>query len=827
MAPVNTRARLLAAGALIACLGACSDSPNGLDSFPPTPTGLIASDPVLNTAAGPGSTVARSLSDGDGTVYVTLLPGTVPGGRIAEIHVVGSSNAVFASISEGGFDPVPIIAGVGDSIEVVVTDAGGAVVQELRVAVAALRPPIVVRTEPPPRKRDQPLNAAIVVVFSEPVAGSSLTASSVEVFQGVTRIAGSVSLLQGTGSAVAFIPDVLLNAKTDYRLVVTRAVKDLQGDALKAEVTVPFTTGLSSTGPAASITVSPDTVFLSGATYQMTATVRDAAGNQLIDQPVTWSTDGPAGLTVSSTGLLTGLVAGGYHVTAAASGLFAEALVFVTAAGAPATLTVWPTQATVGAAGDTIILTATVRDAVGRLLDHPSVIWSSSDPSVARAAAGGFTSVGLAFGTVTGGSTGSATITATSGSANGTVSVTTVPPLPVASLTVTPAAATVILQGTAQLSATVQDESGKVVAGRPITWTTDKAAVATVSASGLVKGISEGSTAVVATIEGFSDTASITVTSNQILFTTARDGNWEIYLVNMDGSGLTNLTNSGPCCGDFSPAWSPKGAKIAFLSQRPYWNIYVMNADGSGVTPLTGDGISFGPVWSPDATRIAFLNDRDSDTYEDIWVMNADGSNPLNLTNTYGVTQGSPAWSPDGTKIAFLRGGDVFVMNADGSHATNVTNTSSAGEFLDIDAWSPDGTKILFLSYRDGNGEIYVMNADGSSALNLTNNPARDDLGSWSPDGTKIIFVSDRDANQEIYVMNVDGSGVTRLTNDPAADYCPRWSPDGTKVLFENSSDRSGNSDVGIYVMNADGSGQVHLTTNHPGSAECPTWRPR
>src|SRR3989442_9563216 len=148
---------------------------------------------------------------------------------------------------------------------------------------------------------------------------------------------------------------------------------------MEARLRLSFTTAQSSAGPAASITLSPDTVYMTTATYQMTATVRDAAGNQLIDQLITWSTSwsysDPSGLTVSATGLLTAVGEGSYKVAAVVNRLKAEGLVFVPG-GAPGGGVVLPTSATVGA-GDTIVLRATRRDAAGRLLPHPLVGRSS------------------------------------------------------------------------------------------------------------------------------------------------------------------------------------------------------------------------------------------------------------------------------------------------------------------------------------------------------------------------------------------------------------------------------------------------------------------
>ena len=500
--------------ALAAILVACSDG-SGPGPQPVPPTGLILSNPVpVQAVLSTSSAQALASGPGDTVVYVSLPPGTVPAGTIANVRV-NDAVRLYTTVFDGGFNPVAVPARVGDSIEVMVLDAGGGTVYQVRAEVRAARPPVVVRTDPPPRKRDVPLNASLVVAFSEPVAGGTLTPSSVQLLRGGSPVAGTVSLLRGTGTVAAFTPTAPLDRNTDYQLVVTPAVRDLDGEALPAPVSVDFTTGESSTGPAASITVSPDTVIMTGATYQMTATVRDAAGNLLIDQPVTWSITccgDTSGLTVSSTGLLTAPAAGVYFVTASVGSLQTAAEVVVIA-GPPAAVVVSPTQASVGASGDTIVLVAIVRDARGRLLDHPAVAWSSSNVAVATAAADSSAGAGRAFVTVTGVSPGSVTITARSGTASGTASVTVTPPPPVASVTVSPASATRVVQGRTQLSAVARDATGKVLAGRMIAWTTDNAAVATVGANGLVTAIGMGSAAVRATSEGVSGTAAITVTA--------------------------------------------------------------------------------------------------------------------------------------------------------------------------------------------------------------------------------------------------------------------------------------------------------------------------
>lgn len=205
------------------------------------------------------------------------------------------------------------------------------------------------------------------------------------------------------------------------------------------------------------------------------------------------------------------------------------------------------------------------------------------------------------------------------------------------------------------------------------------------------------------------------------------DGTTRVGVMNANGSGVTQLTFVGSNPGneiDSPYGWSPDGSKIIFRSFRDgNFEIYVMNADGSNQTRLTNNAaVDTGGTFSPDGSKIVFTSNRDGDN--EVFVINADGSGIVQLTNnTFSDTVDFSAWSPDGTKILFASNRDgnseIYVMNSDGTGQTRLTNDAGA----DIQpAWSPDGTKVLFTSNRDGDNDFYTMNANGSGVTPLLTN---------------------------------------------------------------------------------------------------------
>src|SRR5437773_6683281 len=180
------------------------------------------------------------------------------------------------------------------------------------------------------------------------------------------------------------------------------------------------------------------------------------------------------------------------------------AILTVTCSTPVASVSVAPAAASVQVSG-TVQLTATPKDANGTPLSGRTVTWASSNTSVASVTGSGL---------VTGAAAGSATITATSEGHSGTASI-TVANVPVASVSVSPATASLQVNGAVQLVATPKDANGIPLSGRPVSWSSSNTSVATVSSSGVVTGAAAGAATITATSEGQSGSATVTVQAPQ------------------------------------------------------------------------------------------------------------------------------------------------------------------------------------------------------------------------------------------------------------------------------------------------------------------------
>lgn len=302
--------------------------------------------------------------------------------------------------------------------------------------------------------------------------------------------------------------------------------------------------------------------------------------------------------------------------------------------------------------------------------------------------------------------------------------------------------------------------------------------------------------------------------SSNILFTTDRDGNLEIYSVDVRGEGETNLTNSQ--VDEFAPRLSPNKRFVSFLSGAEWASaLELMRVDGTERAAMTQSGAGRSTQrWSPKGDRIAFAERRATST--SIHMATIDGAKVALLTTVAGDEVGD--WSRDGNSVAFaVREGPnqgIYVRNPDGVNEFQVTRNPDYSP-----VWSPDSSRLAFLSDRDGNPELYVMDADGTNVKRLTETDADEYDISWSPNGQFILFVSERDENPEIYVTAKDGTRQDRLTFNTTVDNQPVWSPTGKQIAFVSYLD----GDADIFVMSSDGKKQTRVTNNNAQDTH-PTW---
>jgi Tol biopolymer transport system component len=352
-----------------------------------------------------------------------------------------------------------------------------------------------------------------------------------------------------------------------------------------------------------------------------------------------------------------------------------------------------------------------------------------------------------------------------------------------------------------------------------------------------------------------------------VVYASAADGNWDIYLHRFGGDAV-NLT-ADSIEDDVQPVYSPDGRRILFRSERDGGGLFIMGATGESVRRVTDFG--WDPAWSPDGREIVCSMVRVEPTTmrlppSELWIADVSSGRRRRLVDGPAY---QPQWSPSSARIAFYGPDatgqlDLWTVSTTRGAPLRITDD----RHLDWNPiWSVDGRSLYFLSDRDGTMNAWRVAIDeatgraldvprpftlpSTSVLHLSRASARDAFA-WSsqfggamiqryeldpvgarivsgpvsltprsrslvqpeisPDGTLLAANTRGEAREDIVILRTDGTQMRALTEDQPRDRGPRWSPDGRRLAF--SSDRSGGTE--IFLINSDGSGLDQITTSSP-----------
>ena len=272
----------------------------------------------------------------------------------------------------------------------------------------------------------------------------------------------------------------------------------------------------------------------------------------------------------------------------------------------------------------------------------------------------------------------------------------------------------------------------------------------------------------------------------QIAFASDRDGGLpQIYLINVDGSGLQKLTSisAGAC----QPSWSPNGARIVFVSpcsrNREIYDgssLFMMDSDGGNITPLPSvPGGDYSPAWSPDGLKIAFVSLRE-DRIPQIFIMDLADMTVQKISQSPPRTNSYPTWSSDGKLIAYTgQDSQMQVMNNDGTGSERLSRNVGSGRSTNA-AWSSNGNLVVYAQRSDDSSSTWLMAVQytpGGSLASLIANSDYLDEPSFSPDGLWLAVSGFPRGQRDIYVIGFSGVGLKALLNDAAYDFDPAWRP--------------------------------------------------
>ncbi|NDJ52665.1 MAG: protein kinase [Chloroflexi bacterium] len=271
---------------------------------------------------------------------------------------------------------------------------------------------------------------------------------------------------------------------------------------------------------------------------------------------------------------------------------------------------------------------------------------------------------------------------------------------------------------------------------------------------------------------------------DRLAFVSDRTGNFDLYLIDIDGSNLRQLTSNER--DDLSPSWAPDGDRIVYSAQTSATtrDIALLRVDGQVIDQLTSDaGQNIDPDWSPDGQWIAFASDRDGSDYE-IYLMRSDGSELTQLTNN-SLDDFKPRWSPDSQRISYHTEesdgqSNVYILERAGGAPLQLTNNSDQDRWPE---WSPQGFTLVYVSSHQlllGDNALFLVdvNQGEGARAQLLQTVGSDEDPAWSGSGSEIAFASDRNGSGfDLYVFDILTGVLQQLTQDDGDDRSPAWQP--------------------------------------------------
>jgi len=265
------------------------------------------------------------------------------------------------------------------------------------------------------------------------------------------------------------------------------------------------------------------------------------------------------------------------------------------------------------------------------------------------------------------------------------------------------------------------------------------------------------------------------VFGGQLAAVGSQTGNKEIYVLDLDGRGVANVTRNGSI--NLSPSWSPDGKSLAWTSyKKSNPDLYVKELP-SGTTRLVSNkrGINTSPTYDPTGKRIALTRSADGDS--DLFVVDATTGEQIKQLTRGGGIDVSPDYSADGGLLAFASersgGSQVYVQDLKSGDAKRVT---FVGDFNTDPVISPDGTRLAFVGRSEGGFDVYVCDMDGRNVVRITQDMGDNEDPSWSPDGAYLVFSSTRNGRSEIWLSSADGRHQVAITRSGGWTQ-PTWSP--------------------------------------------------